>query len=50
MTHVYVYSWFRVVNEIHNPMTRRKKEWQEKLPIVVLRAEEILYSKGNSEV
>ncbi|KAH9322353.1 hypothetical protein KI387_016992 [Taxus chinensis] len=40
---------FRVVNEIHCPTTRRKKEWQEKLPMVVLRAEEILYSKANSE-
>ncbi|KAH7447303.1 hypothetical protein KP509_01G100900 [Ceratopteris richardii] len=40
---------FRVVIEIHSTSTRRKKEWQEKLPIVVLRAEEILYSKANSE-
>lgn len=40
---------FRVVNELHSTTTRRKKEWQEKLPIVVLRAEEILYSKANSE-
>lgn len=40
---------FRVVNELHGTSTRRKKEWQEKLPIVVLRAEEILYSKANSE-
>ncbi|GLJ31025.1 hypothetical protein SUGI_0620550 [Cryptomeria japonica] len=40
---------FRVVNEIHCPTTRKKKEWQEKLPMVVLRAEDILYSKANSE-
>ncbi|XP_010250149.1 PREDICTED: uncharacterized protein LOC104592463 [Nelumbo nucifera] len=40
---------FRVVNEIHNAATKKNKEWQEKLPIVVLRAEEIMYSKANSE-
>ncbi|PKI75652.1 uncharacterized protein LOC116189608 [Punica granatum] len=40
---------FRVVNEIHCPATKKNKEWQEKLPIVVLKAEEILYSKANSE-
>ncbi|KAJ4838826.1 hypothetical protein Tsubulata_047702 [Turnera subulata] len=40
---------FRVVNEIHSPATKKNKEWQEKLPVVVLKAEEILYSKANSE-
>ncbi|XP_009621783.1 uncharacterized protein LOC107784049 [Nicotiana tabacum] len=40
---------FRIVNEIHGSATKKNKEWQEKLPIVVLRAEEILYSKANSE-
>ncbi|XP_057468447.1 uncharacterized protein LOC130757665 [Actinidia eriantha] len=40
---------FRVVGEIHSPATRKNKEWQEKLPIVVLKAEEIMYSKANSE-
>ncbi|KAM6543718.1 hypothetical protein CsatB_008165 [Cannabis sativa] len=40
---------FRVANEIHNSSTKQNKEWQEKLPIVVLRAEEIMYSKANSE-
>lgn len=40
----------RIVNEIHGSATKKNKEWQEKLPIVVLRAEEILYSKANSEV
>lgn len=40
---------FRVVNETHSPATKKNKEWQEKLPIVVLRAEEIMYSKANSE-
>lgn len=40
---------FRVANEIHGSSTKQNKEWQEKLPIVVLRAEEIMYSKANSE-
>ncbi|XP_042496422.1 uncharacterized protein LOC122075453 isoform X2 [Macadamia integrifolia] len=38
-----------IFSEIHSPATKRNKEWQEKLPIVVLRAEEIMYSKANSE-
>ena len=41
---------FRVVNQVHCPATKKNKEWQEKLPIVVLKAEEILYSKADSEV
>ncbi|KAF9613455.1 hypothetical protein IFM89_008302 [Coptis chinensis] len=40
---------FRVVNEIHGTETKKNKEWQEKLPVVVLKAEEIIYSKANSE-
>ncbi|XWS26221.1 hypothetical protein CRYUN_Cryun26dG0012700 [Craigia yunnanensis] len=40
---------FRVVNEIHSLATKKNKEWQEKLPVVVLKAEEIMYSKANSE-
>lgn len=40
---------FRVADEVHSPTTRQNKEWQKKLPLVVLRAEEILYSKANSE-
>ncbi|KAG6662494.1 hypothetical protein I3843_03G229300 [Carya illinoinensis] len=40
---------FRVVNESHSAATKKNKEWQEKLPIVVLKAEEIMYSKANSE-
>ncbi|GJY56663.1 hypothetical protein Tco_0455778 [Tanacetum coccineum] len=40
---------FRVVNEIHSSATRKNKEWQDKLPVVVLKAEEIMYSKANSE-
>ncbi|GAB4854578.1 hypothetical protein Ancab_023159 [Ancistrocladus abbreviatus] len=40
---------FRIANEIHSPATKKNKEWQEKLPVVVLKAEEIMYSKANSE-
>lgn len=40
---------FRIVNEVHRSATKKNKEWQEKLPIVVFRAEEIMYSKANSE-
>jgi|AraCvinosormetaG_1042628.scaffolds.fasta_scaffold16553_2 hypothetical protein len=36
--------------EAHSAATRKNKEWQEKLPVVVLKAEEIMYSKANSEV
>lgn len=40
----------RIVNEAHSSATKKNKEWQQKLPIVVLKAEEIVYSKANSEV
>ncbi|KAL8170528.1 hypothetical protein V2J09_022332 [Rumex salicifolius] len=40
---------FGIAHEIHSPSTKKKREWQEKLPIVVLKAEEIMYSKANSE-
>ncbi|XP_065043961.1 uncharacterized protein LOC135676563 [Musa acuminata AAA Group] len=40
---------FRVANDVHSPATRKNKEFQEKLPFVVLKAEEIMYSKANSE-
>lgn len=40
----------RVASEVHSSATKKNKEWQEKLPIVVLKAEEIMYSKANSEV
>ncbi|KAK6912572.1 hypothetical protein RJ641_022173 [Dillenia turbinata] len=40
---------FRIVNEVHSVSTKKNKEWQEKLPVVVLKAEEIMYSKANSE-
>ncbi|RZB65247.1 putative inactive ATP-dependent zinc metalloprotease FTSHI 5, chloroplastic [Glycine soja] len=34
----------------HGSSTKKNKEYQEKLPVVVLRVEEIIYSKANSEV
>ncbi|KAG4921840.1 hypothetical protein JHK86_050653 [Glycine max] len=40
----------RVVNDIHGFSTKKNKEYQEKLPLVVLRAVEIIYSKANSEI
>ncbi|KAK2645896.1 hypothetical protein Ddye_021091 [Dipteronia dyeriana] len=40
---------FRVVHETHAAQTKKNREWQEKLPIVVLKTEEIIYSKANSE-
>lgn len=40
---------FRSVKEIHRPATKKNKEWQDKLPAVVLRTEEIMYCKANSE-
>ncbi|XP_021741755.1 uncharacterized protein LOC110707970 [Chenopodium quinoa] len=40
---------FRVVTEAHSSVTRKNREWQEKLPRVVLKAEEIMYSKAKSE-
>lgn len=40
----------RAVNESHSAATKKNREWQEKLPTVVLKAEEIMYSKANSEV
>ncbi|XP_057537374.1 uncharacterized protein LOC130815056 [Amaranthus tricolor] len=39
---------FRVVIEAHSSVTRKNREWQEKLPLVVFKAEEIMYSKANS--
>ncbi|XAR66878.1 hypothetical protein NMG60_11013247 [Bertholletia excelsa] len=40
---------FRVVLERHSSATKKNREWQDKLPIVVVKAEEIMYSKANSE-
>ncbi|XP_062147607.1 uncharacterized protein LOC133856567 isoform X2 [Alnus glutinosa] len=39
----------QIFSESHSAATKKNKEWQEKLPIVVLKAEEIMYSKANSE-
>ncbi|CAH8348283.1 unnamed protein product [Eruca vesicaria subsp. sativa] len=36
--------------ETHGAATRKNKERQEKLPVVVLKAEDIMYSKSNSEM
>ncbi|KAH1209700.1 Heterogeneous nuclear ribonucleoprotein Q [Glycine max] len=33
----------------HGSSTKKNKDYQEKLPVVVLRVEEIIYSKANSE-
>ncbi|VFQ73632.1 unnamed protein product [Cuscuta campestris] len=40
---------FRCVHERHSALTKKNSEWQVKLPIVVFKAEEIMYSKANSE-
>ncbi|XP_073307839.1 uncharacterized protein [Primulina huaijiensis] len=40
---------FRLVHENHCGATKKNREWLEKLPIVVLKSEEIIYSKANSE-
>ncbi|XP_051150713.1 uncharacterized protein LOC127265078 [Andrographis paniculata] len=39
----------RLVHENHSAATKKNREWQEKLPVVVFKAEEIMYSKANSE-
>ncbi|XP_010533148.1 PREDICTED: uncharacterized protein LOC104808974 [Tarenaya hassleriana] len=44
-----IHKIFRLVMEAHSATTKKNKEWQEKLPVVVLKAEEIMYSKANSE-
>ena len=36
--------------EAHSAATKKNKEWQEKLSVVVFKADEIMYSKSNSEV
>ncbi|PIA50883.1 hypothetical protein AQUCO_01200281v1 [Aquilegia coerulea] len=41
---------FRVVSEIHSSQTKKNNEWMRKLPIVVLKVEEIMYSKADSEM
>ncbi|XP_031107983.1 uncharacterized protein LOC116012559 [Ipomoea triloba] len=44
-----IHQILRFVYERHSTATKKNREWQVKLPIVVLRAEEIMYSKANSE-
>lgn len=39
----------RVAAEVHSSETRNNPEWQTKFPSVVMKAEQILYSKANSE-
>nr|VDD51527.1 unnamed protein product [Brassica oleracea] len=41
---------FRLSMEAHSAATKKNKEWQEKLSVVVFKADEIMYSKSNSEV
>lgn len=38
-----------LVQDNHSAATKKNREWQEKLPVVVFKAEEIMYSKANSE-
>jgi hypothetical protein len=40
----------KVVFEARTPATKKNKEWQEQLPVAVLKAEEIVYSKDNYDV
>ncbi|XP_039017095.1 uncharacterized protein LOC120147935 [Hibiscus syriacus] len=40
---------FRLAMETHSTATKKKREWQDKIIIVIVKAEEILYSKANSE-
>ena len=40
----------RLANEVHSTASLENNEWLEKLTLVVLKAEEIIYSKANSEV
>jgi hypothetical protein len=36
--------------DTHSAATKGNREWQDKLLLVVYKAEEIMYSKANSEV
>ncbi|PWA87795.1 hypothetical protein CTI12_AA066110 [Artemisia annua] len=40
---------FRVVQENHSTFIKKNEEWQQKLPLLVLKLEEIMYSKANYE-
>ncbi|KAK8595677.1 hypothetical protein V6N12_064191 [Hibiscus sabdariffa] len=39
----------RLAMETHSTATRKNKEWQDKIITVIVKAEEIMYSKANSE-
>ncbi|KAL5580272.1 hypothetical protein UlMin_012714 [Ulmus minor] len=38
-----IQQFFKVATEAHSSMTRKNREWQEKLLLVVLKVEEIMY-------
>ncbi|MBA0597446.1 hypothetical protein Gorai_007250, partial [Gossypium raimondii] len=40
----------RLAIETHSTATKKNKEWQDKIITVIVKAEEIMYSKANSEV
>ncbi|XWS72948.1 hypothetical protein CRYUN_Cryun02cG0083300 [Craigia yunnanensis] len=39
----------RLAIETHSTVTKKNKEWQDKILTVIVKAEEIMYSKANSE-
>lgn len=41
---------FRLAIDSHSTATKKNSEWQDKILTVIVKAEEILYSKANSEV
>ncbi|KAK8520444.1 hypothetical protein V6N12_004382 [Hibiscus sabdariffa] len=40
----------RLAIETHTTATKKNKEWRDKILIVIVKAEEIMYSKANSEI
>ncbi|KAL4325417.1 hypothetical protein GQ457_11G017730 [Hibiscus cannabinus] len=40
----------RIAIETHTTATKKNKEWRDKILIVIVKAEEIMYSKANSEI
>ncbi|XVF48066.1 hypothetical protein PTKIN_Ptkin03bG0160900 [Pterospermum kingtungense] len=40
---------FRLAIDTHSTATKKNKEWQDKIVTVILKAEEIMYSKANTE-
>lgn len=45
-----VCALIRMAYDTHSAATKGNREWQDKLLLVVCKAEEIMYSKANSEV